>query len=234
MLRTMNTTVMGVDACKRGWVGVLLNEGSLDVLFARTIGELASQACEHAPIALVAIDIPIGLPDAGQRQADLLARRFVGPRSASVFSTPVRAALAEDDYKQAVLINQERADSRKISFQAFSLRTKIREVDEWLPVAGVRVVETHPEACFAAMAGSPLPYAKTTWAGTELRRHLLAQSGIELLPELGAAGREAAVDDVLDAAAAAWTAARVLAGTACSLPDPPEVFDDGLPAAIWY
>lgn len=192
------------------------------------------QALENAPIAVMAIDIPIGLPDIGTRQADLLARRAVGPRSSSVFPTPVRSALTVDDYRQAVLINQEQASGRAISYQAFSLRTKINEVDSWLPVAGFRVVETHPEVCFAAMAGGPLPYSKKTWAGTEQRRQLLAQAGIVLPSDLGVAGREAAVDDIQDAAAAAWTAARILAGSARSLPDPPEVFGDGLPSAIWY
>ena len=46
---------------------------------------------------------------------------------------------------------------------------------------------------------------------------------------------EAAVhdgDDVLDACAVAWTAHRHAVGEARSLPDPPEVFSDGIPAAI--
>jgi predicted RNase H-like nuclease len=42
-----------------------------------------------------------------------------------------------------------------------------------------------------------------------------------------------AVDDVLDAAAVAWTARRYVDGAARSLPDPPEAFADGWPAAIW-
>jgi predicted RNase H-like nuclease len=50
---------------------------------------------------------------------------------------------------------------------------------------------------------------------------------------LGLTGMDVAVDDVLDAAAAAWTACEVLAGTAVSLSDPPQRFSDGLPAAIW-
>ncbi|WP_194919348.1 DUF429 domain-containing protein [Catenulispora rubra] len=41
---------------------------------------------------------------------------------------------------------------------------------------------------------------------------------------------EAAVDDFLDAAAAAWRAARILGGTARRLPDPPEVFVTVFPA----
>ncbi|NUP38908.1 MAG: DUF429 domain-containing protein, partial [Streptomyces sp.] len=51
--------------------------------------------------------------------------------------------------------------------------------------------------------------------------------------ELGPAGR-VPPDDVLDAAAAAWSAHRIALGTAASLPDPPETTRDGLPVAIWY
>ena len=36
-----------------------------------------------------------------------------------------------------------------------------------------------------------------------------------------------------DACAVAWTAARRVSGRSRSLPDPPEVFSDGIPAAIW-
>jgi predicted RNase H-like nuclease len=62
---------------------------------------------------------------------------------------------------------------------------------------------------------------------------LLAETGIVLPGDLGPAGEEAAVDDVLDAAAAAWTALRVFRGEAQPCPDPPELFSDGLASAIW-
>ena len=86
---------------------------------------------------------------------------------------------------------------------------------------------------YLMLAGAPLPDGKRTWAGVHHRRHLLAAAGIHVPDDLGPAGRLAAVDDVLDAAAAAWTAARVAAGTATPLPDPPVEHDDGWPAAIW-
>jgi len=41
------------------------------------------------------------------------------------------------------------------------------------------------------------------------------------------------IDDVLDAAAAAWSALRKAKGTALSLPASPEIID-GRPVAIWY
>ncbi|MGH9461043.1 MAG: DUF429 domain-containing protein [Vicinamibacteria bacterium] len=40
-------------------------------------------------------------------------------------------------------------------------------------------------------------------------------------------------DDVLDAAAASWSAARIARGEAASLPAPPERDANGYPMAIW-
>jgi predicted RNase H-like nuclease len=63
------------------------------------------------------------------------------------------------------------------------------------------------------------------------RRRLLASAGIQLPDELTAG--QAATDDVLDAAIAAWSAARKERGQATTLPaDPP--MQDGRPVAIWY
>ncbi len=68
----------------------------------------------------------------------------------------------------------------------------------------------HPDVSFAELAGAPLTVCKSTWAGAEYRRQLLADAGVLLAGDLGEAGRRVAVDDVLDAAVAAWTARRVL------------------------
>ncbi len=65
------------------------------------------------------------------------------------------------------------------------------------------------------------------------RRTLLRSAGIHLDQDFGPAGARAGVDDMLDAAVAAWTARRCDAGQASPLPDPPETFTDGLPCAIW-
>ena len=120
-----------------------------------------------------------------------------------------------------------------ISRQAFALHAKILQVDRWVRKAPHRVVEVHPEASFAKLAGAALQSRKSSWAGIALRRHLLAGAGLSLPDDLGLAGEKAAVDDVLDAAAAAWTAVRVVRDQALSTPSPPEVFSDGLPSAIW-
>ena len=176
--------------------------------------------------------MPIGLPDAGRRQADVLARQLAGPRWASVFMTAVRAALEEVDYAAATAVNVKLA-GEGISRQAHGLRAKIVQVDRWVRNAPNRVVEIHPEVSFACLAGAPLGVSKSTWAGAARRRQLLAGAGIVLAEDLGLAGEKAGVDDILDAAVAAWAAVRVASGQARPVPDPPELFSDGLPCAIW-
>ncbi len=85
--------VLGVDSCKAGWVGIVLSDGDPRACVAAQIGDLVDEADRDGPLEVIAIDIPIGLPDTGRRRADLLARKAAGPRWASVFITPVRAAL---------------------------------------------------------------------------------------------------------------------------------------------
>ncbi|MEU4291867.1 DUF429 domain-containing protein [Kribbella sp. NPDC026596] len=223
------TRVVGVDACKKGWVGVA---DDLKAYFGTTIAELVEAAEVDGAPAVVGVDIPIGLPSAGSRQADVLARRVVGRRASSVFATPVREALLAITHAEASALNVQ-ATGTGISQQAFALRRKILEVDAWLSSARCAVIEVHPEVCFATMAGRPLSHPKSTWAGGEERRRLLASVGLGLTGDIGPAGEFAAVDDVLDAAAVAWTARRYAEGRAVAYPDPPEVLGDGPPAAIW-
>ena len=227
--------VLGVDACRAGWVGIALSGGESRAYFAPGIRELADRAAADGPLLVIAIDIPIGLADAGRRGADVLARKDLKGRWPSLFITPVRAAVEAADYQAAAAENRRLA-GEGLSRQAFALRAKILDVDQWLQTgsaAPAQVVEAHPELSFAAMAGAPLRSRKSTWAGAVQRRTLLAQAGIVLDGDLGLAGEQAGVDDVLDAAAAAWTARRVSHGSARCLPPSPEDFSDGIPAAIW-
>ncbi|MGH3712296.1 MAG: DUF429 domain-containing protein [Micromonosporaceae bacterium] len=229
----MTGRVLGIDACKTGWVGVVLDGGAISACFGTTIMKVVAAAELVGEIAVVGIDIPIGLPDTSERLADVQARLAVGPRRNSVFMTPVRSALQCADHASAVRVNRQ-ATGKGVSIQAFSLRKRILEVDTWLRPATHRVVEVHPEVSFAAMAGTPLLHGKTTWAGFETRVQLLTRSGITLAGNIGGdVGRLAGVDDVLDAAAAAWSARRVAAGDARSLPSPPDTFSDGVQCAIW-
>jgi predicted RNase H-like nuclease len=151
----MGCLVLGVDACKAGWARIVLSDGAAHLYFATAIGDLAEVA---EPLDVVAFDMPIGLPDAGRRQADVLARKLAGPRWASAFATPVRAAVEEEDYATAAGVNLKLA-GEGISRQAHGLRARILQVDRW-----VRHVS------FACLAGVPLDVSKSTWAGVARRR----------------------------------------------------------------
>ena len=228
----MAERVLGVDACKSGWIGIALAGDTTRAYTAAHIDELVAAVHADGPIRVVGVDMPIGLPDAGSRRADQLAREAVGPQWRSVFMTPVRAALEAADHATATAVNKK-VTGAGVSAQAFALRHKLLEVDAWVRHADITVVEVHPEVSFAALAGRPLPESKRTWAGAIRRRRLLTGAGIVVDDDLGPAGSAAAVDDVLDAAVAAWTARRVASDEAQPLPDPPEVFSDGISSAIW-
>lgn len=223
------TFVVGVGAYKAGWVAVALRNRSVERCGVyRRFQELLD---DHPDASVIGVDIPIGLPVSGAREADALARRFVGPRRSSVFPTPPRFVLEATTYEDALAVTR-RLGVAGISEQSFGLARKILEVDE-ITTTDERVIEVHPEVSFRAMAGEPLKHAKKSWNGASQRRQLLAEHGIVLPDHIGDAG-VAPVDDVLDAAAAAWTADRMARGKAVSLPSPVEELGDGRKAGIWY
>jgi predicted RNase H-like nuclease len=213
--------VLGVDGCRDGWVGVAPDADVLRAYVAPDLRGLLARAEQDGPVARVAVDIPVGLLDAGWRQADVLAAAALGARRASIFRTPVRAALEAPDHATGVLVSR-RASGGGFSIQAWGLRAKVLEVDRLVRDGEHRVLEVHPE----------LSFTKKTWAGQRERLVLLEAAGIALDTLLGGTGT-AGPDDVVDAAAAAWTARRLASGLAVSVPDPPEPAPYGLHAAIW-
>ena len=232
--------VVGLDVCRGGWVAVVL-DGVDDAGGPR--GGLASAyvlasitELEHVvDAAVVGIDIPIGLVDDRLRAADLAARAALGPRRNSVFMTPVRAAVEASTHAAASAVNRQRT-GLGISRQAYNLRDKILEVDRWLGT-GARearhVVEVHPEVSFTTMLGHPPRASKKSWQGMVERRAALDAAGIDVGAVDERVGAAVGIDDLLDAAAVAWTARRVRDCTATCLPDPPELDPRGQPIAIW-
>ena len=219
--------VVGIDGCRGGWVGVVLSEH----VAAVTGPTIASILAEVGPVEAVAIDIPIGLPVGRPRVADVTAQRVLGARRSTVFATPIRESLEAPTLGEAIALSRARTGTG-ISAQAYALRSRILEVAAWLPGAGVDVREVHPEVSFAVLSGQPMASSKRTWNGIREREAALATAGIRLPDRLGRAGSLAGVDDVLDAAVAAWTARRVARAEAISFPSPPEDVD-GWATAIW-
>jgi len=218
-------SVVGVDGCKTGWVAVVLSaERPLAAHHLLRIDDLPAAVPDAA---VIAIDIPIGLSESGPRAADVEVRKELSKRRNSVFLAPVPAAVEAPTHAEAVAASM-RLTGAGVSQQSYRLAAKIREVERWRRSAPCPVFEVHPEVSFAYLLGAEAAAPKKTWAGMVERRDGLAAAGIHLDAVDGAAARAAAVDDMLDAAVAAWTASRIAAGTARRFPHRPS---DG--PAIW-
>ncbi len=209
------TKVVGIDGAKTKWVAVELEDGAFaDCAVYATLAEIVAA---HPDALAFGIDVPIGFPEGDSRPADLEARAFVGARRSSVFPMPHREVLQADTYAEANAVSRK-LYSKGISRQTYALRLNIFEADAL--AADSRVFEVHPEVSFRAMKGDVLPFAKKSWNGLRERVVLLAEAGIRL-PETLPCGHVGA-DDIVDAAAGAWSAARVAAGTALALPSASE------------
>ena len=221
--------VIGVDAYPLGWVAVELRDGTfVRAMLASSLYEVVTASSGST---VIGVDIPLGLLPDRWRAADTIAAEQLGPRRGSVFRVPPRPVWQQTEFAAANRVCRELTGSG-LSRQTWALRPKLLEANAiWDRHPGL-FFEGHPEVSFRAMAGAPLIHAKKTWAGQAKRRALLARHGITLPDELGPAG-QAPSDDVLDAAAVAWSANRVATGAAASHPDPPEELD-GNKIAIWY
>ena len=230
--------VAGVDAAKGGWVMATTATApgspvafSLWPSFAKVWVEAQSQG-----LLAVGIDMPIGLPGQNLRRSDIKARELLGPRRSSLFWTPPLCVLDAADHAEA---NQRaRAHTgRGLSIQAFHLLPKVREVraaltpEDLTPHAKPQAAEVHPETSFTVLAGRPMDSSKRQPRGRAERLAVLAPE-FSNLAEDPAPVSGATIDDLLDAAAAAWTARRMAAVTAMIL-GPDEVDATGYPSAIW-
>ena len=239
--------VTGVDACRGGWVAVSLDgpeqageaeeADGLRVETVRVHETLAGVLDGHGS-RVVGIDMPLGLPGSGWREADRAARGLLGPRRSSVFAIPPRAVWDQASYQAASQRCRE-LTGQGLSIQAWGLRARLLEADRFRGSCGFPLYEVHPELAFCALAGAPLAHSKNTAAGRERRRELLSRAGIALplitraqLP--GARIPRAPVTDTLDAAAVACSAWRIATGRAVVIPARPQRDDRGLPIAIRY
>jgi predicted RNase H-like nuclease len=238
----MAASVTGIDGCAGGWVAVTLY-GDADAGAPPAVSVTVARTLDGLGLALgidgggvIGIDMPLGLLAAGWRTADLLARRALGRRGSCVFAIPPRPVWEQPAYANANQSCRE-LTGRGMSIQAWGLRVKLLEADAFRRAAlpplckAPPLYEVHPELSFAALGGgTPLADSKHTRAGLTIRRALLAQAGIVVPPRVPGA----AEDDLLDAAAVAWSARRVAVGAAVTLSDPAQRADDGREIAIRY
>ena len=225
--------VLGVDGCKEGWVAIQLDRhGRFTSAMA---GRSLLQLLELVPdLSTAAVDMPLHLLDAARRPADLEARRRLGAaRGRSVFPALPRFALDDGWIDRGYDVVNSKCRARYgsgISRQSFSLRRKTAEVNG-ASALGLPVIEVHPELSFAAMNGDrPLTFAKKCWGGQRERLVLLRRQGIALPDNLPEGLNRLAPDDIIDAAACAWSAHRHSNGVARKIP---AVSPDPAEPRIW-
>jgi len=198
------TVAIGLDGCRRGWIAVEVGPLSRAIHFVASLDEVPRR-----PFDRLAIDMPIGLPDRGERACDIEARALLRPHGARVF-TGARRSLwdyaSQADANRALRARGEAG----VSAQLWNLRAKIREVDAALtPALRARVIEAHPELTFLRLnGGRPLPSKKSA-EGLAMRRDLLLRDGfaeLDVWLMRWRKGKGAKPDDVVDACAAAIAA----------------------------
>jgi predicted RNase H-like nuclease len=200
--------VAGVDGCRAGWVWFKVEVTSL-ATSVEVVDLPKSLRNRPTDLASLGIDIPIGLLDR-PRRCDIEARERLGwPRRTSVFPAPCRAALTAKNHAEASTVNRGKT-GRGLSQQAFHIGAKIKQVDDAItPDCQQWAFEVHPEVCFWALAGEhPMVYGKKTTDGVNERLKLLRPVFPEIERHLFTRPPGVGKDDLLDAAAAAWTALR--------------------------
>ena len=223
--------VVGVDACPSGWVAVTLRGGAF--AGAETAGGLSDLLARVGDAAVVAVDMPLGLLESGRRARGGVGRRPAGGAPLAGLPGAAAGVWEQPDYDAANACCRRLTGRRAFppvvgaggeAARGQRLPGRRRPPPPRGPSRGL--LRGHGD-------GAPVAWSKKGWNGQAARRRLLEDQGIVLPDDLGPAGRVPS-DDVLDAAAAAWSAHRIALGTAVSLPAPPETSDTGLPVAIWY
>ena len=236
-------SVTGLDACPGGWVAVTLSPSTgLDACAggwvavtpspspSATVSIAVSPTLDGLSLTgVVGIDMPLGLLADGWRDADALARRALGRRGVTVFAIPPRPVWQQPTYAEANRACRE-LTGKGMSAQTWGLRGKLLEADHYRRTSPARLYEVHPELAFAALAGAPLQQSKHTPAGLAIRRDLLKRAGLTLPTKVAGAPD----NDLLDAAAVAWSARRIATATAVTLTNPAQRADDTTQIAIRY
>lgn len=250
-----NIWLAGVDGCPSGWIVVFARpDGQLEpARFVKSFAEVA-KGSEHPTV--IAIDVPIGLPDRSPRKGRLAegaVRPLLGARKSSVFRIPSReavyASVASDPADERArflhacnIARNTSEDGKAFAKQGFYILDKVVELDQFLRVHPhyiTSVYETHPELAFWRLnGGRELSTAKKVKGrshepGMAMRRGLLLEAGFPREHVFASPPEPAGFDDLLDALACAAIAQRINKNEAQPFPKAFERDAYGLPMAIW-
>ena len=209
-----NVALAGVDGCRGGWIAAVDDGVGVAWRWATKFRELY----DDNALDVIAIDVPIGLPDSGVRACDVEARAALGARRSSVFAAPVRPVLNCATYADARAV-LARLGGASMSAQAFGIVAAVRDVDDCVgPDDDARIVETHPELAFQLLAGAELAGKRTT-KGVAERIRALSSWRADVVDLLADVPGGAPIDDALDALACLCSAQRWASGERNTLGD---------------
>jgi predicted RNase H-like nuclease len=198
----------GVDGCKNGWIVASAPSWpcheAVKIEFHEEFKALldATQDC-----AVVAVDMPIGLPNGSEpRQCDLEAQKALGHQRNSLFLTPPRSCV------EAKSVRDFQAMHKAIrgigaGLPVWGIVPKMLEVNRLLdekiatdPGVQDRIIEFHPELTWKRLAGALQLSSKKVAAGVLQRISLLEQLSQGWVPPFPQKiPGNPAIDDVLDA-----------------------------------
>lgn len=166
----------GIDGCKMGWLFISLDEGNERYEVLETKEQLEEKLLETDRTF---IDMPIGLEDEEYtRECDELLRKEVGATySPSIFSPPIRPALAAPSYVEANMISYEYTE-KKLSLQSWNITPKIQMIDDLLTKhEGLKekVLESHPEYLFQKLNEGEIFQKKNLKKGIKHRLKLIEE-----------------------------------------------------------
>ena len=161
------TGVLGVDGCRGGWVGALVDgDARAPGTGSPTSGRRSRCRWTRSPSTCRSACRP-----SGRRDCDLLAKAALGRAHSRVFLAPPRGVLSAGSYDEAGRLHRELTGGLGMSVQTWHLVPKIREVDA--VADDPRLVEVHPELSLAELAGTGPLVSKKTAAGRAARLAVL-------------------------------------------------------------
>ncbi len=221
---------IGIDGSIGQWMVAAIQDNKLNLRIFDNLEEI----CGCYPEAdRMIIDIPIGLPESRDEailRPDGLLRKKLKRKGSSVFTTPCRQAVYEEDKLTAKELNKKFL-GKSLSEQSLAIRKAIRQVDRFLldnPLWKNRLLESHPEYCFMILNnGMPVMEKKTKTDGQEKRIGLLKTYCPEIETAINGIPKKR-LDDAVDAICLAVLGRLTLIQSIKTLPDDPQADSNGI------
>jgi len=205
-----NIVSVGIDSCMGKWLVVALTDNGFEVNLIKNIGDVCKK---YKDADSIIVDMPIGLPESlTDIRPDCELRKRLKGKASVVFNTPCRQAVYAANYTKAIEENRKVLQG-SISPCANAMIPKIREIDSFLCENSEwknRLVESHPEFCFAALnKNNPILDNRQTLLGVQKRMEALSKyypesyAVVEQFQKISHLTMSSKLDHVIDALALA-------------------------------